>query len=162
MYATSINKPPMTTFTLFPSPSLLGKSLQKILRSPSDPREWLSHEMEGLSIWESPTCRYLHCPCDHPKLSVTWLTKKLRLHSTPASWGCFLLQHSCPLHHYLFVASQERSCMFTYPEQTTRWVCLQPNGPIPLRYYNTLVFCLFFPSFTMVSTLNTRKPSFSF
>lgn len=88
------------------------------LRSPNDPRDWLSHEMEGLWVWESHHVDTPNPNCGNTRLKYNMITrwKKKVLCCTPESWGCLLLQHSCPLPHHLLAASQERSFIFSYRE----------------------------------------------
>ena len=67
----STNKPPVRTVTLSFPPGYWPNSCRRWLRFPIDPREQLSHEMEGLGVWELPLCVYLyHRLWNSPKLTM--------------------------------------------------------------------------------------------
>ena len=83
--ATATNKPPVRTVTLSLPPGCWPKSCRRWLRSPTDPREQLSHEMEGLGVWELPLCGYLYTSCGIPQVSYACM-HALLLPLYPTLW----------------------------------------------------------------------------
>lgn len=140
MYATSINKSPMILFTLFPLPNCWANCCRSSWRSPSDPREWLSCEMGGCSAWESPFRGYLHSHCGTLKVNYKdWKRSFYRI--LPLRAGvvsyCNILVLCAIISVLLFM-----KC----PSCSPSWlVCVQTKWPIPLRFYNALVFLAFSP-----------------